>query len=111
MRRMRSLFLILIALWLPLQAAAAWTMGLCIHEAPVATDVSPCHGHDDVASMAATGDLDCDNCGICHLASTGFLLAGIEPAAISMTANVLVPRQVVASPSHISPPPQQPPRR
>lgn len=111
MRRMRSLFLIFIALWLPLQAAAAWTMGgLCSHDAST-VEAAPCHEHASETPAPATDDHDCDNCGICHLASSGFLLAGLETASLPVTANVLVPGQVNPAPSHISPPPQQPPRR
>jgi hypothetical protein len=109
MRRMRSLFLIFIALWLPLQAAAGWTMSLCSHalQEDAAATVH-CHEQEETA---AASNLECDNCGICHLASTGFLLAGLETASLPVTANVLVPGQVNPAPSHISPPPQQPPRR
>lgn len=109
MRRLRSLFLVFIALWLPLQAASAWTMPLCSHAANM--ESSPCHQHDDASTLAATSDFGCDNCGICHLASTGFLLAGLEPAILPQAASVLVSGPVNTWPSHIPPPPQQPPRR
>lgn len=114
MRRRQSFFLILIALWLPLQAAAAWTMALCSHEKPEVVVGMPCHGHAEeapVATLDVSNDHECENCGICHLASAGFLLAAVDPGNILLTSSVLVPKQPVASPSHVVPPPQQPPRR
>ena len=109
MRRLKSFFLILIALWLPIQAAAAVTMPFCLH-APdqVATDAAHCH--EEVAASVAAGDIDCDNCQMCHLATAGFLLAGSE-TLMSLAANILVPRLELISTSHIPEPPQQPPRR
>jgi len=114
--RLRTYFFILIALWLPLQAAAAWTMPLCGHAKPETVSAVPCHEHAATveavpASPLPASDLDCDNCRICHLASTGFLLATGEPAVIAAATDVLVSPQVAALPSHIGDPPQQPPRR
>lgn len=126
MRRLKSLLLMLLALWLPLQAAAAVTMPFCRPAAapesgPVAASVATpsasaeptphCHELHDQPPL--TGDLpfdNCDNCEICHLASAGFLLA-IGPAATPATVSILVPHAALASASHIPEPPQQPPRR
>ncbi len=108
MRRFNSFLLILIALWLPLQAAAAVAMTFCRHAPePVAAEATHCHGH---VVNAAAGDIDCDNCGLCHLASAGFLLAPTDSFMLP-AASILVPQPVIASASHIPEPPQQPPRR
>lgn len=117
MRRLQSLLLILVALWLPLQAAAAWTMPLCRHAAEreaqqALTAHTYCHegmaAADDAPAPVA--DLGCDNCGICHLTSAGYMpSAAAQPVVSAMP--VLVARQPAAPPSHIGEPPQQPPRR
>jgi hypothetical protein len=108
MRRLNSFLLILVALWLPLQAAAAWTMPLCRHAAEreaaqqAQAGAAYAHCHEGMAAAddapAPAADLGCDNCGICHLTSAGYM-------------PVLVARPVTAPPSHIGEPPQQPPRR
>jgi hypothetical protein len=120
MRRSNSILMILIALWLPLQAVASWAMPVCVHAtapvsaAPTVVETGAhCHEYLDdtpVPSASAFECDSCDNCGICHLASTGFLPAVVGTAAVSLTACVLVPTQILASPSHIGDPPQQPPR-
>ena len=110
MRQFKGFLLILLALWLPIQAAAAMTMPFCRHAPePVATEAAHCHEQMDVSSNAA-GDIDCDNCAMCHLASAGFLLAAGE-ASPPLALSVMVPKLQVASASHIPEPPQQPPRR
>ncbi|MHB1429416.1 MAG: hypothetical protein ACYC5U_05270 [Rhodocyclaceae bacterium] len=108
MRRLKSLFLILLALWLPLQAAAAVTMPFCRH-APEPAAAEAAHCHEQVANAAAS-DIDCDNCGLCHLASAGFLLAPTDTFPLH-AASIQVPKLTTASASHIPEPPQQPPRR
>jgi hypothetical protein len=109
MRRFKSFLLILIALWLPIQAAAAVTMPFCRHAAEqVATEAAHCH--EQVVESVSPTDIDCDNCAMCHLACAGFLLAAsgmMPPIALS----ILVPKLQLASASHIPEPPQQPPRR
>lgn len=113
MRRFKSFLLILIALWLPIQSAAAVTMPFCRHAAEQAATVTA-HCHEQVSEQAAAalpGALDCDDCSLCHLACTGFLLAASVASAAPLTANVLVPKRQLASASHIPEPPQQPPRR
>lgn len=113
MRRQRSYLLILIALWLPLQAAASWAMPFCRHVAveQAAHATEHCHELAEAAASPAAGGLDCDNCEICHLAGAGYLLAAVDIGLPGTMANVLVPRLKPASPSHIAEPPQQPPRR
>lgn len=120
MRRIKSFLLILIALWLPVQTAAALAMPFCGHagepsaQAMVADSPAPCHEHvvpaADPASGAGVSDLGCDNCEMCHLASAGYL----PSAAVSLpvlVASGFVTKQVLASISHIAELPQQPPRR
>lgn len=123
MRRLNSYLLILIALWLPIQAAAALAMPFCRHaaehSAPAAAVQSPapCHEHAGNAADPAGGagvdvvsDLGCDNCEMCHLASAGYIppAAAVLPLA---AANVFVAQPMFAAHSHIAEPPQQPPRR
>jgi hypothetical protein len=112
MRRIKSFLLIIIALWLPLQAAAAVTMPFCRHAAePVATEAAHCHQQVvESAATAMAADFDCDNCAMCHLASAGFLLAATE-ALPPLAMSILVPKLDLVSASHIPEPPQQPPRR
>ena len=118
MRNAKSLFLILIALWLPLQAAAAVAMPFCrhAHEAPQA-DMSkmemPCHEHEQ--SGHATDDTPlaanaaCDNCEMCHLATAGFLPVDDGQVTVRMLS-VLVEHPAVDSPSFIADIPDHPPR-
>lgn len=118
MRRLKSLFLILLALWLPLQTAGAAAMsvqfalgqdaqaGMAHQE--MTHQGERCHLHDADASAEAAGD--CDNCRICHLATAGFLLAPSVIRTVEM-GSVLVALPTAALPSHIGDPPQQPPRR
>lgn len=109
MRRLKSLLLILIALWLPVQAAAAVSMPFCRHAAE-AVAAEAAHCPEQVAESVAATDLDCDNCAICHLASAGFLLAPTDTFPLR-AASVLVPKLTTVSTSHIPDPPRQPPRR
>ncbi len=124
MRRCKRFLLILMALWLPLQAAAAAAMPFCSHaaEAPVQTAVQtaaaqpPGHCLDHVprsgdhVAEASGGDLACDNCEMCHLASSGYL----PVAAASLTLAAASSYMALPAPtplSHIGDPPLQPPRR
>jgi ABC-type nickel/cobalt efflux system permease component RcnA len=119
MRRFKSFLLILIALWLPLQTAAAAVMPFCRHAAERqlvqhTEAASPAHCHEHAAALpeGPAGDsLSCDNCEMCHLASAGYLPAVTAAALPPLTANILVATQLIASPSHIPEPPQHPPRR
>jgi hypothetical protein len=117
MRRFNSFLLIFIALWLPLQAAAAVVMPFCRHaaerqEVQSVVRESPAHCHNQVLDDTGTvpTDLGCDNCEMCHLATAGYLPATHMPLPLLMAAP-FVAKQVFASPSHISEPPQHPPRR
>ena len=116
MRRLKSLFLILLVLWLPIQAAGAVVMPWQYAQAHSASaehrmpDAGHCQFHDQPEESTAAGMMgDCDNCRICHLATTGFLLA--PSASLSFeTGRVLFALPYDALPSHIGDPPLQPPR-
>lgn len=113
MRRLKSFLSIFIALWLPIQSAAAVTMPFC-RQAAEQVVAAAAHCHEQTAEQAApamAGDLECDNCSLCHLACTGFLLAAVSTTHAPLTVSVLVPKLQLASASHIPEPPQQPPRR
>lgn len=114
MRRQWSYLLILIALWLPLQAAAAWAIPFCRHAAVEQAAQATEHCHEHAAAAAepvAASDLDCDNCEMCHLASAGYLLAAADAGSFGAAARVLVPRLKPVSPGHLAEPPLLPPRR
>jgi len=110
MRRCRSFLMILIALWLPVQAAAAVAMSFCPHAAAerVATGATGCH--EQPAPAAGASDLACDGCLLCHLASSGFLVAAAAFEAPTYL-DVLAGHPDRIATSHIPDPPQQPPRR
>jgi hypothetical protein len=116
MRRFKSYLMILIALWLPLQAASAVTMPFCRHAAEqvrmeeAMPSSAHCHEQVDESSAPAAGDFYCDNCEMCHLATAGYLLVTAETLA-PFAASILVPTLKPASLSYIPEPPQQPPRR
>ncbi len=111
MRRFKSYLLILVALWLPLQAAAAVTMPFCRHAAEqVPMDTVHCHEQVDASSAPAVGDFDCDNCAICHLATAGYLLA-TATRTISAASGSFVASLALSPASYIGDLPLQPPRR
>jgi ABC-type nickel/cobalt efflux system permease component RcnA len=120
MRRIRSFLLILVALWLPLQAAAAWTMPLCRHAAAreavqqTAAVEQHAHCHEQAAASdddMVAADLGCDNCATCHLSSAGYLLTATAGNLALPLTDAFVALPSLAPPSHIGEPPQQPPRR
>jgi len=115
MLRLRALLLVLIAFCLPLQTAAAWAMPLCpdATQQAVAQDETaraPCHSHETDATSVAPGCPTCDDCGVCHLASAGFLLFAGDRLAALTGVDVLVPRLLATLRSHISEPLLHPPR-
>jgi len=83
MRRLKSLLMILAALWLPVQAVAAVKTPFCRHavneQAAVAhlaqATAAPCHVHSDAKPQKTAPAVDCDQCEICHLATAGYLPA------------------------------------
>jgi hypothetical protein len=120
-RTMRSHFarylLILTALWLPLQAVAGMTMKLGAVDAVPAsmqqTEEAACpyHRAADGAPATPSHQQSCDDCGICHLAATGYMPAAETVAVILPTARSFLLSPAVEQPSHIPEPPQYPPRR
>jgi hypothetical protein len=115
------LLLILTALWLPLQAVAGMTMKMVAPvTAPagameqVAEDACPYHRQADVPAPAKPRPAQqqaCDNCGICHLAATGYMPVAAIVAALVPTAQAYLPAPAVERPSHIPEPPHYPPKR
>ncbi|MEW6163944.1 MAG: hypothetical protein AB1642_02660 [Pseudomonadota bacterium] len=112
---------------MPIQAASAVALPYCRHAAgqPVVQQAGPqpqaaagthCHEHHaapDGSAMpdnAAATDDGCDNCDMCHLASTGYLpsaSASLTPVPVSI--QVAAPTAVLLG--RVDTPPQQPPRR
>jgi len=115
--RFARLLLFFAALWLPVQTMAAMSMPLCRHAqehamAAVGTEQSdaamPCH--EATAPDQAAHDGACDNCEQCHLACAGFMpSASMVTVMIPAGYDYVLPA-IVAPPSHISEPPQHPPR-
>lgn len=98
----RRLVLLVVALWLPVQAVAGVAMPLCrgghesaaTHEVPdhPAASGHAHHAGDHGASTedrSGTDPLVCDHCGFCHLASAA-MLPGCEPATPPERAHALV---------------------
>jgi len=119
MCRLKNYLLILIALWLPIQAVAAMTVSFCHHAPePVAAQASDCHepvahvAHvaDSVAAVDLEREIVCGHCAPCHLTSASVLLAPTDNFPLH-AASERVPKPITASASHIPEPPQQPPRR
>lgn len=113
MRRFKPLLLLLIACWLPVQAAYALAMPFCRHAAEQTREVEaggmPCHEAVAVP-VAADHDAGCDDCAACHLATAAYLPAVAVCAFLDVAAE-LVTLPELATPSHIGDPPRQPPRR
>jgi len=107
MRRLKALFLILVALWLPVQTAGAVVMPLQFAQ----EEGVSCHLHDEeaMAEVAAETAGECDDCRICHLAAAGFLLAASVSQPMPL-ADALIALPTASPSSHIGDPPQQPPR-
>ncbi len=113
--------LLFAALWLPVQTMAAMSMPLCRHaqeqamtgaaaEQPDAAE--HCHeavAPDQVAQSGAHGGA-CDNCESCHMACAGVMPSAERlPGVLEITRSYVIPT-VNAPPSHITEPPQHPPR-
>ncbi len=126
------LFVLCIAFWLPVQTMAGVVMPMSRHaleqNAPVVGDeqgVSEMRCHDAMGEMGAAGaagaagadsttaashESGCNDCGVCHLASTGFMVSSpltlsADPVGTHRLGSVLT-----APPEHITEPPQHPPR-
>ena len=116
--RIARFLLLVAALWLPVQTSAAMSMPLCSHarqQALAVTDHAaameagaPCH--ETAIPDQAAHDAGCDNCQICHMAGAGFMPSTASPTGLVPAANAYSLPAIMAPPSHISEPPQQPPR-
>lgn len=122
MHRIARFLMLVSALLLPLQGVAGMTMKLCAHDATAAQALPateagvdehcPYHEADSApASLDSTQSQGCDNCGICHLACSGYLPASGLPAVATAEAHQLQPQPVAALASHIPEPPRYPPKR
>jgi ABC-type nickel/cobalt efflux system permease component RcnA len=118
--RFARLLLILTALWLPLQAVAGMTMKIVTPAmAPavqdqVVEDACPYHRHTEAAAPEKSQPAqqhDCDSCGVCHLAATGYVHVAALAVAMVPTTNTLVAAPTKERASHIPEPPQYPPKR
>lgn len=105
---MRGFFFLLIALWLPVQATAAIASPFCRHAHEPLTETVTCHGQVVEVAVQAS-DLDCDNCGMCHLASAGYLPTA-SIATVAPAESVRIALLPVEPPSFIADPPDHPPR-
>lgn len=119
MSRLRPLFLLLLALWLPLQSGLALAMPFCSHAGRTGEQVVAAHhGHGSPgqgsghaahdghhlaheasgpAAQAAPDSLGaCDQCGFCHLACAGFVASSPRQAPSVAPAHVLADARLPA---------------
>jgi hypothetical protein len=116
--RFARFMLLFAALWLPVQIMAAQSMPLCRHAQERASVAAaeeaaamPCHEvHAATAPDQAAHDAGCDNCEMCHLASSGFMPSALVAAGLVPAERSYMLPASVAPPSHIAEPPQHPPR-
>ena len=116
-QRFVRFLLLFAALWLPVQTMAAMSMPLCRHAleqaaAAAAAEASaasmPCH--EAVKADPAAHDAGCDNCASCHLACAGFMpSAPLATTLIAAEYDYVLPA-LKPPQSHITEPPQHPPR-
>lgn len=113
--RLRAFVLLLAALWLPLQTAAAMVAPLCLHGGQgSANDIVPAgeHAHHDHAAPdpaeGAAGP--CDLCGFCHLAGGSLLPSASFAAALYAPPATLAVAPAPTFHSHIGELPHRPPR-
>jgi ABC-type nickel/cobalt efflux system permease component RcnA len=116
--RFARFLLIFAALWLPVQTMAGLAMPLCQHGEDRTSVVAVHHGddasampcHEAMADEQAAHQDGCDNCGVCHLASAGFLPSADVAAGLMPVGHRYALPAVLAPRSHIAEPPQHPPR-
>ena len=117
--RFARFLLLFTALWLPVQTMAAMSMPLCRHAQEQAMagvelqqDAAAVHCHETTApaSDQTAHDAGCDNCDQCHLACAGFMPSAPLATIMIPAGYAYVLPAIVAPPSHISEPPQHPPR-
>jgi ABC-type nickel/cobalt efflux system permease component RcnA len=114
--RFARFLLLFAALWLPVQTMAALSMPLCRHAQEQAAaslaaqpEAMPCH-EAATQDQVPNHDAGCDNCELCHIASTGFMpSAALTADPVQAEYHYAMPA-VAAPPSHIAEPPQHPPR-
>lgn len=129
MKSWKSLVVVLIALWLPLQGYGAVAMPFCKHsgsDAGAASaghdghhsghDAAPAHHHGDgIGSQGGPGVADsqgaglaCNDCGACHLACSPLLFS--PSPAFTTTGSTVFDPQPLRSPLSFTPEqPQRPP--
>ena len=109
--------LLFVALWLPVQTMAAMSMPLCRHAqehamagAVVEQSAAAEHCHEVATPDQTAHSGACDNCESCHMACAGFMPSAERvPGVLEITRSFVV-TAVDAPPSHITKPPQHPPR-
>ncbi|MFZ5510028.1 MAG: DUF2946 family protein [Pseudomonadota bacterium] len=103
---LRRLIALLLAFWLPVQVAVAVVMPFCQHDKGMTHAVrgygesdhcnpaadKPASGPDEAA--AAFVNADCDQCGLCHLAHSGFAPAQAFRAVAAPEGQAAAPRRV-----------------
>jgi hypothetical protein len=113
--------LLFAALWLPVQTIAAISMPLCRHAQEQAMADAMTHDAAEQSNAAMPCDeamapdqsvhnTGCDNCEQCHLACAGFLPSAPLAADVIPAAHCYALPAITVQPSHISEPPQHPPR-
>jgi len=116
-RWFRLLPMFFAAFWLPLQAIAATAMPFCRHgEAHRAMPAVAAENHvEHCGTHGSPAPVDhgsnCDDCGFCHLAGAGFMLAATPVAAALPTDQDFRSRPELAPSGIIPEPPQYPPKR
>ena len=109
--------LFIAALWLPFQAIAAVAMPFCRHgEAQTVRDVATEHCQMHESQAPAGGQVPdhgfyCDDCGVCHLAASGFMPTPEYTAAVIATGRDFRAEAPLAPASAVPEPPRQPPKR
>jgi hypothetical protein len=115
MRRLRSLVILLMALWLPLQAVVAVAMPFC-QDVPAPAHSAPSHdhhgGHHGEGGDAADGNdvfpLKCNDCGPCHLACAPMVGVAASIAVLSVSQHLCAQPPAVP-PARILDQPHPPP--
>ena len=114
--RLARFLLIFAACVLPLQTLAAINMQLPMlggqQQAPTSAEEAHCpyHAASD-AGQSKSQDQACKNCGICHLAATGYVPSAEVKTGIAPQESVFETRPSAGLHSHIPEPPQYPPKR
>ncbi len=120
--RFVRLLLLFAALWLPVQTMAGMSVSVCMnmqshggmaaaHDG-IADEAAAMPCHEAMAdTSAAQSDSGCDNCEICHLASTGFMPSAVPEPSPPPLGKRFDASLIAALPSFIAEPPQHPPRQ